>query len=316
MVIASSTHQVEHQMKVLTSARRVYGLIADVAEWPRMFPPTVHVEHLQRDGSGERIRIWATVNGEVKTWTSHRWLNPAALRVEFRQEVSQPPVAAMCGAWIVEPLSATECTVRLLHNYQAVDDDPDHLAWIANAVDRNSGLELDALRAIAELSDERDQLVLSFDDTLRISGDAADVYDFLYDGARWSERLPHVSRVSLKESTPNIQLLEMDTRTTDGSEHTTTSVRVCFPTRKIVYKQITVPALMTVHTGYWQLAENAGEVTATSQHTVVIKPSAVEPVLGAGKTIEDARKFVRNALSANSLATLNHAKTFAERRRR
>jgi aromatase len=316
MAKASNTHQVEHQMKVLAPPQRVYGLIADVAEWPVVFPPTVHVEHVQRDDSDERIRIWATANGEVKTWTSHRWLDPAALRVEFRQEVSQPPVAAMRGTWIVEPLSATECTVRLLHNYQAVDDNPDHLAWIANAVDRNSGFELDALRATAELGDEQDRLVLSFDDTLRISGDVVDVYDFLYDGARWSERLPHVSRVSLKESAPNIQLLEMDTRTKDGSEHTTTSVRVCFPTRKIVYKQITMPALMTVHTGYWQLVENAGEVTATSQHTVVIKPSAVEPVLGAGKTIEDARECVRNALSANSLATLNHAKTFAEWRPR
>ena len=56
-----------------------------------------------------------------------------------------------------------------------------------------------------------------------------------------AERLPHVARVVLTEDTPGLQFLEMDTRTKDGSTHTTKSVRVCFPDTRIAYKQITLP---------------------------------------------------------------------------
>ena len=316
MAERTGTRQVEHQIKVLAPADSVYELIADVTQWPRVFPPTLHVEHVERSESEERIRLWATANGAVKTWTSRRRLDAGARRVEFRQEVSQPPVAAMGGTWIVEPLAATECVVRLLHDYRAVNDTSENLVWIERAVDRNSNAELGALKSTAELGNDRNDLMMTFDDTVQIAGSARDVYEFIYDATKWAQRLPHVARVSLEEDVPNIQLLEMDTQTKDGSVHTTTSVRICFPEIKIIYKQTVLPALMTVHTGRWLLEENAGGVAATSQHTVAIKPSAVASVLGAGKTVEDARKFVRTALSTNSLATLGHARSFAEQRRR
>ncbi|MEU9924049.1 hypothetical protein AB0H51_22625 [Streptomyces griseoluteus] len=72
---------------------------------------------------------------------------------------------------------------------------------------------------------------------------------------------------------------------------------------------------MSAHTGCWTLTPRGGGVDATSQHTVVVKPEAVEKVLGAGRTVADARNYVRNALSTNSRATLNHAKAHAEARR-
>jgi aromatase len=307
--------EVEHKITVSAPAEAVYQLIAEVGNWPRIFPPSVHVDQIEHTGSEERIRIWATANGEAKTWTSRRRLDPEALRVEFRQEVSQPPVGAMGGTWVIERISDTESRVRLLHDYRAVDDDPEKLAWIERAVDRNSTAELAALKANAELAAGAAELLLSFEDAVHVDGSAKDVYDFINEAQRWSERLPHVVRVSLREDSPGLQLLEMDTRTKDGSVHTTTSVRVCFPHSKIVYKQIVVPALMTVHTGYWLLAETDSGVTATSQHTVVLNPANMTAVLGDSAGVEDARKFVRSALSANSLATLGHAKEYAERQR-
>lgn len=316
MAERTGTRQAEHQITVLAPADSVYELIANVAQWPRVFPPTMHVEHVQRSESEERIQLWATANGTVKTWTSRRRLDAGTRRVEFRQEISQPPVAAMGGTWIVEPLAATECVVRLQHHYRAVDDAAENLAWIERAVDRNSNAELGALKSTAELGNDHDDLTVTFDDTVQITGSAQDAYEFIYDATKWAQRLPHVTRVSLTEDVPNIQLLEMDTQTNNGSMHTTTSVRICFPHNKIVYKQTGLPELMTVHTGRWLLEENAGGVAVTSRHTVVIKPSAITPVLGAGKTVTDARNFVRTALSTNSLATLGHARSFAEQRRR
>jgi aromatase len=69
---------------------------------------------------------------------------------------------------------------------------------------------------------------------------------------------------------------------------------------------------MTLHTGAWLLAETGTGVTVTSRHTVAINEANIAKVLGESATVDDARKFVRNALSANSLATLQHAKAYAE----
>jgi aromatase len=306
--------EVEHQITVHAPARTAYDLIADVEAWPRLFPPSVHVQRLDTTGPEERIRIWATANGEIKTWNSRRVLDPEKMRVGFRQEVSSPPVASMGGTWIVEPISPHESRVRLLHDFRAVDDDPRALAWIGQAVDRNSKSELAALKANAELAAGPDDPVMTFEDTVAIKGSAADVYDFLNEAQLWSERLPHVARCSLVEDAPGVQLLEMDTQTKDGSTHTTKSVRVCFPHRLIAYKQIGLPALMTAHLGQWRIQEVADEVRVTSEHTVVINEENIPAVLGDGADVARASDFVRTALSTNSLATLGHAKAYAESR--
>lgn len=315
MAQTKQTRAVEHEIVVGADADAVYRLIADVGRWPELFPPTVHVEHVERTDREERIQVWATANGQAKTWTSRRSLDPDARVIEFRQERSQPPVAAMAGTWIVEPAPAGGARVRLLHTYRAVDDDPGSLEWIDRAVDRNSRSELAALRAGAERAAGGADGVLTFEDVVPIAGTAVDVYDFINEAQRWPERLPHVARVSLREDTPGLQVLTMDTRAKDGSVHTTESIRVAFPHHKIVYKQVKLPALLTLHTGEWRFRERPGGVDATSRHTIAIDPDKMALVLGRGASIDDARRFVRDTLSANSLATLGHARAFAERRR-
>lgn len=310
-----TTRQVEHEITVDAPAPAVYRLIAEVENWPRIFPPTIYVDHLERGESEERIRIWATANGEAKNWTSRRTLDPDALRITFRQEVSTPPVAAMGGTWIIEPLSGTSSRIRLLHDYRAIDDDPEGLKWIDEAVDRNSRSELAALKTNVELAHASEEITFSFEDTVQIDGSAKDAYDFVNEAGLWVERLPHVASVRFSEDTPGLQTLEMDTRAKDGSTHTTKSYRVTFPHHRIAYKQVTLPALMTLHTGYWTFEENASGVAASSQHTVVLNTANIARILGADATVADARAYVRNALSTNSRATLGHAKDHAENRR-
>ncbi|UOX84603.1 aromatase/cyclase [Amycolatopsis sp. FBCC-B4732] len=306
--------EAEHDILVDAPADEVYRLVAEVANWPRIFPPTVFVDHVERGEGTERIRIWATANGEPKNWTSRRELDPAARRISFHQEVSTPPVAEMSGTWIVEPVSAATAKVRLLHAYRAVGDDPGGLAWIDRAVDTNSRSELAALKHNVELV-TNPELTFSFTDTVRIDAPAKDVYDFVDQAALWAERLPHVSSVDLREPSPGLQVLRMDTRAKDGSVHTTESVRVCFPHHRIVYKQTTLPALMTLHTGRWDFAEEpGGGTTASSEHTVVLNTANIAKVLGAGAGVAEAREFVRTALSTNSRATLGFAKDHAEAR--
>jgi aromatase len=310
--MSQTSRSVEHEMRVLAPAEEVYRRIADVTNWPRIFPPSVHVEYVERDKAEERIRIWATANGEAKTWTSRRVLRPEELRVDFRQEKSQSPVASMGGAWVIEPISEAESRVRLLHDYRAEGDDPEKLAWLDRAVDRNSKAELSALKANAELPVNAADPMLTFEDTVRINGRASDVFDFINNAQLWAERLPHVARVVLTEHTPGLQLLEMDTRTKNGSTHTTKSVRVCFPNTRIAYKQIEVPPLMSVHIGQWTFVTGPDGVNATSQHTVVINEQNVTKILGDKATTADAKKFVRDALGTNSLTTLEHTRKYAE----
>ncbi|MFF6782492.1 SRPBCC family protein [Streptomyces sp. NPDC012510] len=309
------TKEVEHEITVQAPATEVYRLIAEVENWPRIFPPTVYVDHVERGENQERIRIWATANGEVKNWTSRRTLDPEALRITFRQEVSAPPVASMGGTWIIEPLSEDTSRIRLLHDYRAIDDDPESLKWIDEAVDRNSRSELDALKTNVELAHAAAEVTFSFEDTVQVNGSAKDLFDFVNEADRWQERLPHVATVRLEEVSPGLQILEMDTRAKDGSTHTTKSYRVCFPHHRIAYKQVTLPALMTLHTGYWTFSENEDGVAASSQHTVVLNTENITRVLGPDAGVAEAREYVRTALSTNSRATLGHARTYAEQQR-
>ncbi|MCX5185803.1 aromatase/cyclase [Streptomyces sp. NBC_00268] len=310
-----TTREVEHEITIAAPAPAVYRLLAEVTNWPRIFPPTIHVDRVEHDGSQERIRIWATANGEAKNWTSRRELDPEALRITFRQEVTAPPVAAMGGTWIIEPLGENESRVRLLHDYRAVDDDPHDLLWIDQAVDRNSRSELAALKENVEFAHAAEEVTFSFEDTVYVDGSAKDVYAFINEANLWSERLPHVATVRLEEDTVGLQTLEMDTRAKDGSVHTTKSYRVTFPHQHIAYKQVTLPALMTLHTGHWTFTDTDQGVAATSQHTVTLNTDNITRVLGDTATVADARAYVHTALSTNSRATLTHAKAFAENRR-
>lgn len=309
--------QVEHEITIGAPAATIYRLLADVSHWPQIFPPTIHVERQETGENQERIHIWATANGEAKNWTSRRTLDPQGLRIDFRQEITTAPVAAMGGTWIVEPLGPDRSRVRLLHDYRAIDDDPQDLQWIDKAVDTNSTSELAALEENVKRAHaaETEDLVFSFTDTVEVHGAAQDLFDFVNEAGRWPERLPHVATVRFEEPTPGLQTLEMDTRAKDGSVHTTKSYRVALDSRKIAYKQVTLPALMTLHTGVWTFTETGrGTTEASSQHTVSLNTASIAKVLGDQATVADARAYVHSALSTNSRATLGHAKDYAERK--
>ncbi|MEV6244827.1 MULTISPECIES: aromatase/cyclase [Streptomyces] len=311
-----TVREVEHEITVAAPVERVYQLIAEVENWPLIFPPTIYVDHVERGEREERIRIWATANDDVKNWTSRRTLDAEARRITFRQEVPAEPVAAMGGAWVIEPAGADACRVRLLHDYRAIDDDPAKLAWIDEAVDRNSRSELAALKANVERVAAEDELRFSFADAVTVRGAAKDVYDFLNEADLWKERLPHVAKVVLTETSPGLQTLRMDTLTKNGDSHTTESVRVCFPHSRIAYKQTTLPALMNLHTGLWTVEEDGeGTTTVTSHHTVVVNTENITRILGADAGVPEARAFLREALGGNSRATLGYAKEYAEARR-
>ncbi|MFE3582136.1 aromatase/cyclase [Streptomyces vinaceus] len=312
---AERVHRTVHETEVAAPAGVVYGLIADPVQWPLYFPPNVYVERLEFDGVHERLRMWATANGRVKSWTSRRVLDVAARRIEFRQEVPAAPLSAMTGTWIVEPLGAERSRLVLLHDFSVAGDRAEDVEWVERATDTNSRAELGNLARLGARWGRLDDLVMSFEDTVRVDAPPELVYAFLERAERWPELLPHVARLELTEpeELPGVQVMAMDTLTADGSAHTTESVRVCFPAAgRIVYKQTRTPALMSAHTGAWTVTGGAYGSTVTSRHGVVLREEAVAGVLGASADLAAARRYVREALGRNSTATMTYAKQYAE----
>jgi aromatase len=309
-------YRTEHTLVVEAPASALYELAADVTRWPAIFAPTVYVHHLERSESEERFQLWAQVGGAVKTWISRRVLDRAGLRITFRQERSQAPIASMSGEWIFREAAPGRTEILLVHEFTAVGDDPEQVRWIRDALDRNSPVELAALARVATTGHPVDDIVFTFTDRVELGGAVSDAYDFVDRSDLWPDRLPHVSRVVLRDLGPGLQDMEMDTVTQDGSAHTTRSIRVCEPGERIVYKQLVPPRLLFGHSGRWLFAETADGAVVTAEHTVAIDPARVTEVLGEQATVADAREFIRSALGRNSRTTLSYAGSYADARRR
>lgn len=319
--IINQQRTVEHSITARAPAPVLFRLIAEVEGWPQLFGPALYVQILDRGARAERFRMWALVGDEVRSWTSWRHLDRARMRIDFRQEHSQAPISTMAGWWCFEPRGNDITRIVLRHTYTITGDNVDQSAWIQDGIDRNSGVELAALKAWAERGQLTDELLLSFTDQMILPATAADAYAFLYRADLWPERVPHVHRVAVTEQAqaspsadnePAVQLLDMETVDMAGRAHITRSIRLCFPHGLIAYKQIAVPDLLLAHSGAWSLAAAGGGVEVTARHLAVLDPDGVSRVLGQGTSLASARAQIRQMLGANSLATLRAAKSFLE----
>ncbi|MER5704804.1 aromatase/cyclase [Micromonospora sp. NPDC002296] len=310
----------EHDEVTTAPADRVYGLVADVTRWPLIFGPCLHTELLADGPVDQRLRIWATVGDEVRSWTSRRQLDAAARRVDFAQESPAPPFSEMSGSWCFEPAEGGTRIV-LGHRWNTTKQDDDVQRWIATALDRNSTQEVAAVRFWAERPEDHSDLMFSFSDEVVIDGPAERVYGFLHRADLWPQRLPHVTRLDLTTEKAvgaadgvEVQRMEMVTRGPDGGEHTTRSVRLCFDGDRIVYKQTAMPRPLLAHGGTWTVTGDGRRTRVTSRHDVALDPEAVADVFGPGTTLEAARAAVRDILRTNSLRTLERAGAHAEGR--
>ncbi|MGL5829027.1 MAG: aromatase/cyclase, partial [Angustibacter sp.] len=215
-----------HSIDIDMSAAGVYSRLVQVSNWPDMFEPTIHACELSREDNLQTIQIWATAQGEPKTWVSERQLNPVARTIEFHQTACAPPVAQMSGRWQVHARSAERCTVDLEHEYRAEGDDPDSLEWIAGAVDANSTSELAALKVACERDLDDDAAPFTFSDQVEAEADPSLIFSFLERGDEWVNRLDHVAEVQFKEYPGDLQFLGMRTMTPDRGSHLTESFRI------------------------------------------------------------------------------------------
>lgn len=278
----------------------VFGLMADVQWWNTFHAPSIHAELLNESSGSKTYRHWWVVDDHtVKNFTATWRTDRIAGAIDFELFPKGEDRPAVVGQWLLSDASdETIIAVKFKSTSNEIEADLRGL--------------LDAVVDAAEQHEQRQNLVVDFEDPLFVSGPLEPAYAYLYDCAKWPERIPHVVRLDLEESPDGqVQFFDMDTHTPDGVPHTTRSVRICVPGNIIVYKQIGLPALLDGHTGHWRFTPTREGVWLGARHTAVIKPSALE-VLGEGTTVDDARKYLRKVLGTNSMGNLRFAKQYAE----
>ncbi|KOU40406.1 aromatase/cyclase [Streptomyces sp. WM6378] len=304
-------HRTRHSAEVAAPAGAVYALLADAERRPLYCPPVLHVERLDFDGPRERLRSWESAAGDIRSSISARVRHPHERRIEFVQLRHEAPVESMAGEWTVEETAGGRSVVTVRHEFTVVGDHPDDVAWVGLVTDDNARAELESLRRVAESGIGLDDLVLSFEESVRVDGPGELVYDFLYRAADWPGLVPHVPRLELAESSPGLQVLDYDVRLPDGAVRTGGSVRLCFPhAGRIVHKQTTpaVPAA-AAHIGEWSVLPDEHGVRVVAQHSVLLDENAVGDLpSGVGQ----ARLGLREDIGRISLDTLELAKRHAE----
>lgn len=298
---------------VAAPAGVVYGLIADAERWPLYLPLNVYVERLDFDGVRERLRMWVIAEGQVTSWMSDRVQDPARRRVSFRQDLIVESTRSPAGTWTVRELGPDRCRLTMDYEFTVVDARPEDVRWLERATAVNARSNLRSLRFLAERWPRLDELILSFEESVRVKGPPELCYGFLYDVGDWPEQVPHVRRVGLAEPQAGVQRAVMDLAAADGTTQTVESVRVCFPhAGRIVHKETAVRKLVAAHCGEWSVVPDETGVTVVSQHHVALCEEDIEPVLGAGATLEDARARVRAEIGRQSMETLRLARKHAE----
>ncbi|MER6982965.1 aromatase/cyclase [Streptomyces carpinensis] len=312
-------HRMAQHAVVDAPAGVLYGLIADALRWPVFLPPTVHVEQLEFDGESERLRMWVTANGEIRSWTTRRVLDPVAHRVDFRQEVLPRPVTSMGGSWTVEPRGPERSLVTLCNDFAVADNARADVDWVKRATTANSGAALANLRQLAERWRRLDDLVLSFEDFVHVDAPVEPVYDFLHRFGDRADAVPGATGIDITEHVPGVQLMTVELAGADGTARTTESVRIGFPhAGRIVYKDVRdteQPALLAAHTGEWSVEPDpwGAGVTVVARHHAVLDEDGVRQRYGDGAdAVRIAREALRSRLAGESARALRLVREHAE----
>ncbi|WP_329572811.1 aromatase/cyclase [Kitasatospora sp. NBC_01266] len=309
---AQRVHATQHSVRVAAPAGVVYGMLADARRWPVFLPSHVHVERMDFDGVEEQLRVWDVGTDQVRSSLARRVLDPQARSIEFEQREVAWPGTSTTGSWTVEPQGEDRSLVTLRQDRPWTAGDASGPG--AEALERDAREQLAHIREMAEHWDKLDELLLSFEDSVHVQGPPELVYDFLYRIEDWVDMIPHVEWSSVTEDQPGVQVAALSTCAEETGETVTVeAVRLCFPhAGRIVYKETVTAELIAAHSGEWYLVPDESGVRVVSAHHVMLREEAVEPVLGAGACLADARRYVREWLGGASTEALGLAKWHAE----
>jgi aromatase len=311
--MSSRAHWAEHAVPVAAPAGVVYGLLADAVRWPVLLPSYVHVERVDWDVSGELLHVWDLPEGRVRRRRVRRVLYPEDRTVESQETDPALPGVLTRGTWSVAFVDDGRCVLTLRRQRPTpVGREPQFVA-VQEAFEAQVRADLAQIRTVAETWERLDELLLAFEESVRVSGAAELVYDFLYRIEDWADLISHVERTAVTEDLPGVQVADVDSCWIDGGTVTSRAVRLCFPAAgRIVHKEVVLPELLAGHTVEWSLVPDQSGLRVLCAHSVMLREAAVGPVLGPGVTTADARHEVRAWLGRASAHALAQARWRAE----
>ncbi|MFJ4879804.1 SRPBCC family protein [Streptomyces sp. NPDC088745] len=304
MAVARVQHRT-YSVDVDAPAGAVYATLADSPRWPLFLRSSIHVERLDFDGVHDRFQAWTQQYGTVRSCLVRRTLDAGARRIDFHHEAPADPVLSHTGSWRVETRAGGRCRLALDHDMTLDRGGPGDADAAVRATDARSAAELARLGAVAERWDRLEQLLLSFEESVRIKGPAELVYSFLCSIADWPGRVPHLLSARVAEERPGVQHVRAETRC-GARVRSTETVRVCFPhALRIIAKETAPQEPFQAHTTEWSVVPGERDVTAFAHHQVLLRE---DPHVATAAV----RAHARDLLRGQSRAVLNGAKRHAE----
>lgn len=152
----AAQHHTEHAITIETPASVVFEVLTDVEGYVRLFPQTRSVTILEEGDSYQLTRLVVDVKGEDLSWVSRRDLDRERKVIAYRQLETAPLLDNMGGEWRCLPLDERRTQLVITHDFSARRPADGRMTFeeaentVLGAVDRNSNIELVAVKAEAE----------------------------------------------------------------------------------------------------------------------------------------------------------------------
>lgn len=310
--MATTTRESRQSVAIDAPVEFLYGLIAQVDQMRRIFTPVIHTEYLERGDNADRVERWTWERhmDSVGTWRARRWLDPAGHRISFEHENPAAPLAAVSGEWSFAPQNGGTL-VELRHTF-TVDNGAEAGEQAAQMLDRGAGMQLGRLKGFAEQYDELAEREVSYEVELTIPADVEDVYGYFYEVDKWAERIPHCLGAQRREPVPHQQVVVMDVQVPSGAIHTTKQARVCFPAKRIMWRQLEgLPPLDEMLYGHMTFTPTEDGVLVRTGQTELLKPAGVAK---RGWSMAEAKQHVAEVRGGRNLSALRSAAEYLARR--
>ncbi|EIS1474296.1 hypothetical protein LY554_003972 [Salmonella enterica] len=296
-----------HSIICEASAAEVYGTIADVSNWPKIFDSCISAVAQKRVGNVERVRIEAWQKDQVVGWDTQRSYFDDIFRINFFLPVPMPFLKEMSGQWRVVPLDERRSILNvtrdftLLDNVSGIREDittHEQASELINRfIDDNAASEM---LAVKEFVEKNETTISSFTIHYSLPFAPEAFYSLLADIHQWPDILPHCHDVKVIYEDARYQEFVMEI----GSEHFR-SIRQCDrDTLTISYFQPEPPAMLKNHSGRWLVRASAKGTKLIAEHSVHIDPERCN-ILFSDDNIQRNKQRIKALIMKNSQATID-----------
>jgi len=300
-----------HSIICEASVKAVYGIVADVSNWPKIFDACISAVVQERLGNTERVRIEARQNGQVVGWDTQRNYFDDIKRIDFFLPVPMPFLKEMSGQWRVVPLGERRCILNVTRDFTLLDDisgiredisTHEQASDLINRfIDENAGGEI---LAVKEFAEKADITLSSFTTHYSLPYAPEEIYSLLSDIHHWPTVLPHCNDVDVIYEDAKYQEFVMEITGAGGSEHFR-SIRQCDrDSQTISYFQPEPPAMLKSHSGCWRVRASGSGTELIAEHSVHIDPERCG-VLFSDNDIQRNKQRIKALIMKNSQTTVD-----------